>query len=406
MTTKGLTRTLPGLALLGAVLVVSSAAQAGTTTPPRPPVEVKPAPPSSAIPGQYIVRLKEGAGSFGVVIPPDVKPLHTYQKVVTGFAARLTPAQLNDLRYHPAVVAIEQDALAYAFDLPSRPTGPAREAPPTAPTASWGLDRIDQRRLPLNRMYNSTRTGAGVTAYIIDSGIDRAHTQFTGRIAPGFSAVNDGYGTNDCLGHGTTVAGIVGGTTWGVARGVKLAPVRVLGCNGSGAYSQIIAGFDWVAANAVKPAVANASLGGPRSDAANFAATALADAGVFVSTAAGNSTVDACTISPASAPRVLTVGASTINDTIAPFSNRGPCVDLIAPGAAVISARRGGGSTVGSGTSFASPYAAGVGALFKQAYGDGDTAALLKRIVTATTPDAVRGLTSSTRNRLLYTAGL
>ncbi|WP_424534373.1 S8 family peptidase [Sphaerisporangium viridialbum] len=385
---------------------MSTTAHAGTTAPPRPPVKVTMAPASSGIPGQYIVRLQPGANTFGVVVPVGVRPLYTYQRVVNGFAARMTPAQLNQLRIHPSVAAIEEDALAYAFGSP-RPAGPVmRRVPPAAPTTSWGLDRIDQRRLPLNHLFSPVHTGAGVTAYMIDSGIDPANTQFTGRLVPGYSTVNDGYGTNDCLGHGTMTAGIVGGTTWGVAHAVKLSPVRVLGCDGSGAFSQIIAGFDWVAAHAVKPAVANASLGGPRSDAANAAATALADSGVFVSVAAGNSSVDACGISPASAPRVLTVGASTITDTFASFSNVGACVDMIAPGANITSARKGGGSTSGSGTSFASPYATGVGALFKQTYGDYDTATVLRWLISATTPNVLTGVPSGTGNKLLYSAGL
>jgi subtilisin family serine protease len=406
ITKKSVIRGLTGLALLSAVTAMSPTAQAGTTPLRRPAVEVTAPPAASAIPGQYIVRLKPGANASDVVIPQSVHPLYTYQYVVNGFTARLTPAQLTRLRIHPAVTAIEQDALAYGLDSPQRSSGPVRRVPPTRPTTSWGLDRIDQRRLPLNRLYNAVHTGAGVTAYIIDSGIDKANSQFTGRIVPGYSTVNDGYGTNDCLGHGTMTAGIVGGTTLGVARSVKLSPVRVLGCDGSGAFSQIIAGFDWVAAHAVKPAVANASLGGPRSEAANAAATALADSGVFVSVAAGNNSTDACNTSPASAPRVLTVGASTITDTVASFSNIGPCVDLIAPGVDVVSARKGGGSATGSGTSFASPYAAGVGALFKQTYGDYTTATVLCWIASATTRDIVKGVPATTNNRMLYSAGL
>ncbi|MEU8268686.1 S8 family peptidase, partial [Sphaerisporangium sp. NPDC049002] len=330
----------------------------------------------------------------------------TYKHVFNGFAARLTPAQLNRLRFQPSVAAIEQDALAYAFDSPPRPAGPVTRVPPAGPTTSWGLDRIDQRRLPLNGQFNSRHTGAGVTAYMIDSGIDPTNTEFSGRLLRGYTAIDDGYGTSDCLGHGTMTAGIVGGTTWGVVHAVKLVPVRVLGCDGSGAFSGIIAGFDWVAANAHKPAVANASLGGSKSDAANAAATALADSGVFVSVAAGNSSANACEVSPASAPRVLTLGASDITDAFASFSNTGPCVDMIAPGVNITSAKRGGGSTSGSGTSFAAPYATGVGALFKAAYGDYATSTVLTWLVSATTPNVLRGVPSGTNNRLLYSAGL
>ncbi|WP_181871424.1 S8 family peptidase [Sphaerisporangium album] len=394
-----------GLAFVSALIGVAPGAQAGTAAVRRTAIEVTVPPAASAVPGQYIVTLKPGALSSGVMAPSGVRPLYIYERVINGFTARMTLAQLNEMRTHPDVAAIEQDAVARAVDVPRGFAGPITRVPPAAPTTSWGLDRIDQRRLPLNRVYNAAHTGAGVTAYIVDSGIDKTNSQFTGRIAPGYSTVDDGNGTNDCLGHGTMTAGIVGGTTWGVARSVKLSPVRVLGCDGFGTFSQIIAGFDWVAAHAVKPAVANMSLGGPKSAAANAAATALADSGVFVSVAAGNSADDACDFSPAGASRVLTVGASAGDDTLSGFSNVGPCVDLFAPGTDVVSARMGGGSAQGSGTSFASPYVAGVGALFKQTYGDYPTATVLKWINDASTSGVLKGLHGA-NDRLLYTAGL
>ncbi|MEV6983949.1 S8 family peptidase [Sphaerisporangium sp. NPDC051017] len=371
----------------------------------RTAIEVTVPPGASAIPGQYIIRLKPGVLVSGVMSPLGIRPLYTYEHVINGFAARMTTARLNEIRTHPAVAAIEQDAVATALNVPEGPAAPGTRVPPVAPTTSWGLDRIDQRRLPLNRTYNAAHTGAGVTAYIVDSGIDKTNSQFTGRVVPGYSTVGDDNGTNDCLGHGTMTAGIVGGATWGVARAVKLSPVRVLGCDGTGAYSQIIAGLDWVAAHAVKPAVANVSLGGPKSAATNAAATALADAGIFVSVAAGNSGDDACDSSPAGAPRVLAVGASAINDTLSVFTNVGPCVGLYAPGTDIVSARLGGGSAQGSGTSFAAPYVTGVGALFKQTYGDYPTATVNKWISDASTSGVLTGPYAA-NSRLLYSAGL
>ncbi|MFC4586381.1 S8 family peptidase [Sphaerisporangium corydalis] len=387
--------------VLSALVTISPAAQAGTAAPRPRPVKVTTGSPHG-IPGQYIVQLKPGASPSDVLIPVGVRPLRVYQHVFSGFAAKMTPAQIASMRLRPEVAAIEEDAYAYALD-----PLPARKGRSSAPTTSWGLDRIDQRNLPLSGTFTTSRNGTGVTAYIIDSGIDGANSQFTGRMTTGYDAVKDGQGTNDCLGHGTMVAGIVGGLTWGVARNVKLSPVRVLGCDGSGAFSGIIAGFDWVATHAVKPAVANASLGGSRSDAANAAATALADSGVFVSVAAGNSTEDACTISPASAPRVLSVAASSESDSFASFSNYGACVDVIAPGVNITSAKRGGGSVSGNGTSFASPFVTGVGALFKQLYGDKyPTSSVLAWLIGSATSGVVSSVPDKTPNKLLYTGGL
>ncbi|MFF3806763.1 S8 family peptidase [Streptomyces sp. NPDC002032] len=218
-----------------------------------------------------------------------------------------------------------------------------------------GAGPIDQRFLPLDNNFSAHGSGQGVTAYIVDTGIDFTHSEFGGRAVRGFDAIGDGRSGADCNGHGTHVAGTVGGTTYGVARKASLVSVRVLGCDGRGAWSGIIAGFDWVARNAHQPAVLNASPGGDRLESVDAAATAVSDRGVLPVIAAGNDNRDACRVSPASAARVVTVGATNRFDEETDFSNWGECLDLYAPGQDITSARLGGGSTVLSGTSIPAP---------------------------------------------------
>lgn len=231
--------------------------------------------------------------------------------------------------------------------------------------ATWGLDRIDQTNLPLNGSFTYP-TSSGVHAYILDTGIRATHNDFTGRMGNGYTAINDGQGTNDCQGHGTHVAGTVGGTTWGVAKNVTLHAVRVLGCDGSGTNSGVIAGMDWVAANAIKPAVANMSLGGGASQASDDAIARMTNAGVITVVAAGNDSSNACNYSPARAPSAITVGSTTSSDAMSSFSNYGSCVDIYGPGSNITSASYSSntGSTSMSGTSMASPHVAGVAALY------------------------------------------
>ena len=231
--------------------------------------------------------------------------------------------------------------------------------------ATWGLDRIDQTNLPLNSSFTYP-TSSGVHAYILDTGIRGTHNDFTGRMGNGYTAISDGQGTNDCQGHGTHVAGTVGGTTWGVAKNVTLHPVRVLGCDGSGTNSGVIAGMDWVTANAVKPAVANMSLGGGASQATDDAIARMTNAGITTVVAAGNDSSNACNYSPARAPSAITVGSTTNTDAMSSFSNYGTCVDVYGPGSNITSASYSSntGSTSMSGTSMASPHLAGVAALY------------------------------------------
>lgn len=328
--------------------------------------------------GQYIVTVKHGGRMSRMI---DFPTRHRFRD---GFAAKLTSAQLKKLRGDPDVAAIEQDRIIRADTTQSSPT--------------WGLDRIDQRALPLSHSYHYTHTGSGVDAYVIDTGIDTSLSQFGGR-------ANTVYGGADCNGHGTHVAGIIGSKSYGVAKGVRLHSVRVLGCDGSASTSDVIAGVNWVAAHHAARSVANLSLGGSKSTALNDAVTALSKSGVFVAVAAGNENADACNTSPASAASVEATAATSSNDSRASFSNYGSCVDVYAPGVNIKSTYLGGTATL-SGTSMASPFVAGVAALYKSAFGQHTFGTVQKWITDHATNGAIKGNKSGTHNRLLYKSTL
>jgi subtilisin family serine protease len=302
----------------------------------------------------YIVTLNRNARASSVAQGHGVQVDRVFEHALNGFTARIPRPAIHGLLRNPHVQTIEPDG---AINSESGVQG----------EPAWGLDRIDQRAMPLDKAYSFTHTGRGVSAYIIDSGIRFSHDDFEGRAVRGADFIGDGQDGNDCRGHGTHVAGIVGGSKFGVAKETRLVSVRVLNCNGSGSVSGVIAGIDWVIANNRGPAVANISLGTTKSETLNQAVRKLIAAGVQTAIAAGNSDTDACTVSPASTSDAVTVGnaGTGISDIRQPASNWGDCVDLFAPGAAIRSASHlsDTASVLRGGTSMSAPHAAGVMAL-------------------------------------------
>jgi subtilisin family serine protease len=349
-----------------------------------------------AIPGKYIVVAQEGRDPAAVARWQNARDRQALP-LVNGFAATLDAAQVKALRASARVAYVEPDRVVTA-DVTQNMDGNGDP---------WGLDRIDRpttTQQTLSRTYTYTRNGTGVTAYILDTGITPGHPDFGGRAAVAFDALG-GNGI-DCHGHGTHVAGTIGGTTWGVAKGVQLRGVRVLGCTGSGSTSGIITALNWVRTNGVRPAVANMSLGGGRSTSLNTAANNLANSGVFLAVAAGNENQNACNVSPASAAAAYTTAASDRTDLRASFSNYGSCVDGYAPGVSIKSAWLANSTRTISGTSMATPHVAGVGALYKSTFGDAASSTISSWINTNATAGVVRSNPSGTPNRLLNKRGL
>ncbi|MFF7675222.1 S8 family peptidase [Actinacidiphila glaucinigra] len=346
----------------------------------------------NSIPGRYIVTLTPGSDPSSVASAAGITPAHVYDRVMRGFAAPLTGRQLARVRALPSVRGVEQDT---TVTLPAEdrvPVATGRRLPIGAPPAGtgrfWGLERVNNRA-PATHGFTVRATGAKVTAYIIDSGIDFTHPEFGGRAKPGIDEMEDDRNAADCAGHGTHVAGTVGGAHTGVARAVSLVSVRVLDCEARGPNSGIIAGINWVAEHAARPAVANISLGGLYSQTMNESLDALARSGVFPVVAAGNDDVSSCVISPASATEAFTVAATDRADHRAPFSNFGSCVNLNAPGVDIASAFPNGLYAIMSGTSMAAPHVTGIAALYKDTYGDAGFEVLKKWLLDHATRSAV-----------------
>jgi subtilisin family serine protease len=355
-----------------------------------------------AIPGHYIVVLDiDSAGKNGDLFASakasgDLTSAHggattnIYAYAIYGFSAQMSEEQALNMSRDPRVKFVEEDSTV--------------EASITQNNPPWGLDRVGQRDLPLNHVYSYTTTGSGVNVYIIDTGIRRTHTQFGGRASVGFDAIGDGQNTNDCNGHGTHVSGTVGGSTFGIAKAVRLFAVRVLNCSGSGTNSGVIAGVDWVTANHVNPAVANMSLGGGASTALDTAVNNSINSGVTYAVAAGNSNTNAANSSPARVAAAITVGSSTMADARSSFSNFGSVVDIFAPGSSILSSWNTSDTATAtlSGTSMATPHVAGVAARFLQSNPGASPATVRNEIVNQATLNRLSGIPTGTPNRLLF----
>ena len=354
---------------------------------------------SAVVPDEYIVALRGAppgrnsvnTQSRSMAALAGAEVVEVFGNALNGFAMRADGPALARIRANPAVEYIE-------------PVQVFRAVANQTPTPSWGLDRIDQGALPLNNTFSYPTGGVAVHLYIIDTGILLTHSQFSGRMGSGYDAITQGGTGNDCDGHGTHVAGTAGGTTYGIMKTATMHPVRVLDCNGSGTTTSVLAGINWVISNAVAPAVSNMSIGGGPSTSLDNATNNMVAAGIVSAVAAGNSSTNACTSSPASAASALTVGSTTITDVRSSFSNFGTCLDLFAPGSGVFSSYIGGNNATAtlSGTSMASPHVAGVAALYRSFNPSHTPAQVMAAIVGQATPNRVTSPGTGSPNLLLY----
>ncbi len=372
-------------------------------TPPSAPTNVT----ATAGDTRATVRWTAPTNNGGAVIS-----LYTITSSPGGFvctASSVTACVVNGLTngvaYTFTATATNSIGISPASE-PSNEVTPVVTGIPAVNAESWGLDRADQRALPLDGLLTRAGSGSGVDVYIIDTGVASAHSEFTGRVVAGYTSVGDGRGTNDCHGHGTHVAGTVAGTRFGFATAATIVPVRVLDCYGGGSTSGVIAGINWMISNHVagQPAVANLSLGGSYDSATNDAINRAVADGITVVVAAGNESTDACTKSPASAAVAITVGSTTSSDAKSYFSNTGACVDIFAPGSSIISAgiTTNSASAVMSGTSMAAPHVAGVAALVLGNARALTPSEVASRLSADATRGVITGLNSSTVNALLY----
>ncbi|CAB95812.1 MULTISPECIES: serine protease [Streptomyces] len=404
-------RAIRGLLAAGATsaLLVGAAAVNGAAAPVPPDDRghIVGADRAGAVEGSYIVTLKDNVARADV--PASAKALakrhggslrYTYTTALRGFAVKMTERRAEELAADPSVARVEADAVAYAVG--TQPDPP-----------SWGLDRIDQRDLPVDRSYTYPGGAPDVTAYVVDTGVRLSHNDFGGRAVSGYDFIDDDSNASDCQGHGTHVAGTVGGASHGVAKAVRLVGVRVLNCQGTSGntWAPVLAGIDWVTRNADGPSVANMSIGGGRTQSVNDAVDASVASGVTWVVAAGNNNADACSYSPSSTPAAVTVGATDSRDARASGwsngqgSNYGSCLDIFAPGDTIVSASNAGDSAsrADSGTSMASPHVAGAAALLLSAHPDWSPAQVRDRLVADATSGKVTDPRNGSPNRLLFT---
>jgi len=392
-----------GLATGTAVAI--TAALTGASAGAAPEGDIRGFGAAKALKDSYIVVLKD-TGSTGVSAQTaslsakyDAKVKHTYQSAVRGFSATMTEAQARKLAADPSVSYVEQDAEVSISETQT-------------PTPSWGIDRIDQHALPLDNSYTYPNSGEGVTAYIIDTGIRFTHSEFAGgRAVSGRDTVDNDDDSTDCAGHGTHVAGTVGGTKYGVAKAVKLIGVRVLNCGGSGTFEGVIAGIDWVTQHHIAnpgPAVANMSLGGGANDTVDLAVTNSIASGVTYGLAAGNSFgANACNTSPARTPNGITAGATERTDARAAYSNIGPCLDIFGPGTDITSSwlTDDNATNTISGTSMATPHVVGAAAVYLASNPAATPAEVRDALVNGATSDAVSDPGTGSPNKLLFLVG-